>query len=49
MVNNNFKLFTVNDIYAAICDCQLLHPDEQEQLEDAMAGSTFSLLLGVSN
>ena len=30
----------VNDIYAAICDCQLLHPDEQEQLEDEMAGNT---------
>ncbi|XP_028401840.1 methylosome subunit pICln-like [Dendronephthya gigantea] len=29
---------TLNDIYAAICECQLLHPDEQEQLEDEMAG-----------
>ena len=29
---------TLNDIYAAICDCQLLHPDEQEQIEDEMAG-----------
>ncbi|CAB4040851.1 Hypothetical predicted protein, partial [Paramuricea clavata] len=31
----------LNDIYAAICDCQVLHPDEQEQLEDEMAGKMF--------
>jgi hypothetical protein len=35
-MTNNF--LAVNDIYAAICDCQLLHPDEQEQIEDEMAG-----------
>lgn len=40
--NNNYNIylmFLVNDIYAAICDCQILHPDEQEQLEDEMAGN----------
>ncbi|XP_046852778.1 methylosome subunit pICln-like [Xenia sp. Carnegie-2017] len=32
---------SLNDIYTAICDCQVLHPDEQEQLEDEMAGYPF--------
>jgi hypothetical protein len=42
IVDTDKKLFfSVNDIYAAICDCQVLHPDEQEQLEEEMAGKMF--------
>ena len=38
--DNSFRI--VNDIYTAICDCQVLHPDEQEQLEDEMAGILYT-------